>query len=129
MGTKNISQSIFINLPLKEIQLKAMKFLPADKFSNDLKIARLLPNKRLKYEYFNMMVKKYGFLYWQLPAVQLGNFAELEVKIEFKKPLKLEAAIKRMKGMWKNHMWKFLQEYKKNSERREIKIRNNTKTS
>lgn len=65
-----------------------------------------------------MMVKKYGFLFWQLPAVQLGNFLEMEIRIEFKKTLKLEAAIKKLKGMWKTHCWKFLQEFKKNKERR-----------
>lgn len=118
LKTLNVVQSIYLNLPLKKIHLDPANMKPTPVFLQDLQICRMLPNKRLKYEFFNMMVRKYGFLYWQLPSLELGNFLELECQIEFKNAVKLEEAVKQLKAAWKNHLWKFLQDFKKNSERR-----------
>lgn len=118
LKTTRITQSIFITLSVDEMWLEIDKLEPTNSFLNDLKIARSLQFKCLKYEYFKMMVKKYGFLFWQEPSVDLGSFLELEVDLVYEKGVDLREAIRTLKTMWKNHMWKLLKDFKVFSERR-----------
>ena len=118
LKTKRITQSIFITLSLNEMWLELTELEPTNSFLADLKVARSLQYKRLKYEYFNMMVKKYGFLFWQEPSVDIGSFLELEVDLVYEKEVTLKEAMRTLKTMWKNHMWGFLKDYKVHSERR-----------
>lgn len=118
LKTTRITQSIFITLSVEEMWLEIDKLEPTNSFLNDLKIARSLQFKFLKYEYFKMMIKKYGFLFWQEPSLDLGSFLEFEVDLVYENEVDLKEAIRTLKTMWKNHMWKFLKDFKVFPERR-----------
>ena len=118
MKVTNIYQSVFVSLSTKKVTIQPETLKPSEKFLTDLETCRLLPNLLFKYQFFNMMVRKYGFLCWQLPSIELGNFLEIECKIEFEEEVRLEEAIKQLKAMWKTHLWQFLQDYKKIKERK-----------
>jgi hypothetical protein len=118
LKTTRLTQSIFVTLSVNEMWLEISKLEPTNSFLLDLKTARSLEYKRLKYEYFNMMVKKYGFLFWQEPSVDTGSFLEIEVDLVFEKALPFKDAIRTLKTMWKNHLWQFLQDFKVYPERR-----------
>lgn len=118
LKTKRITQSIFVTLSVNELWLEIDKLEPTKSFLLDLKTARSLQYKRLKYEYFNMMVEKYGFLFWQEPSVDTGSFLEFEVDLVFEKELSFKNALRTLKTKWKSHLWQFLQDFKVFPERR-----------
>lgn len=118
MRTKRITQSVFITLSVDEMWVEIDKLQPTNSFINDLKIARSLKYKRLKYEYFNMMIQKYGFLFWQEPSLDIGSFLELEIDLIYSKEIDLKEAVRTLKTMWKNHLWSFLKDFKVFPERR-----------
>lgn len=89
----------------------------------DLRLARYLPNKRYKHEMFDMMVRKYGFLHFQSQGVERGSFLELDLEIQFDSEVQFEEAIRQFKTMWKQHMWEFLQDYKKDKNVRRIGLK------
>jgi hypothetical protein len=118
MNSKRITQSVFITLSVDEMWVELDKLKPTTSFLNDLKIARSLKYKRLKYEYFNMMVEKYGFLFWQEPSLDVGSFLELEIDLIYSKNIDLKEAVRTLKTMWKNHLWNLLKDFKVFPERR-----------
>ena len=118
MKTSRVTQSVFISLSLNEMSLEVDKLQPTNSFLSDLKIARSLQFKRLKYEYFNMLVRKYGFLYWQEPSVETGSFLEIEVDLVYQGQVDFKEALRTLKTMWKKHLWRFLKDFKVYSERR-----------
>ena len=91
---------------------------PSEDFIRDIDLCQNFEYLSVKNNFFQMLVKKYGFLYWQFPSFDKGSFLELECEIKFKKSVRFEEAWIQLKSMWKKHMWEFLQDYKSNSERR-----------
>ena len=118
MKTKRVTQSVYLTLSLNEMSLEIDKLQPTNSFLSDLKVARSLQFKRLKYEYFNMLVQKYGFLYWQEPSVDTGSFLEMEIDLVYQDQVDFKEALRTLKTMWKKHLWKFLKDFKIYSERR-----------
>jgi hypothetical protein len=118
MNSNRITQSVFITLSTDEMWLEIDKLEPTSSFLNDLKIARSLKYKKLKYEYFNMMIEKYGFLFWQEPSLDVGSFLEIEIDLIYSKKIDLREAVRTLKTMWKTHLWQFLKDFKVYPERR-----------
>ena len=91
---------------------------PTAELLEDLGLCRRFEYLRTKHNFFKMLVRKYGFLFWQFPSFEKGSFVELECEIRFEKTVRFGDAWLQLKSMWKKHMWPFLSDYKKNKSRR-----------
>ena len=120
--TSSLKQSIFFSLPSVSVTPDASSVVFSKRFMEDLRLARFLPNKRYKHDVFDMMVRKYGFLHFQAAGLERGSFLELELEIVFEEGVNFDQAIRNLKTMWKQHMWDFLKDYKKNKTVRRISL-------
>lgn len=118
METQKITQSIYLTLSLQKVDVNPSKMIPSEEFLNDLDMCKNFEYLRVKHNFFKMLVRKYGFLYWQAPSFDKGSFVEIECEINFDKKVRFEEAWKQMKAMWKSHLWEFLQDFKACKERR-----------
>jgi hypothetical protein len=118
METNKITQSIYLTLSSHRVEIDPSQMTPTCEFVKDLDLCKNFEYLRVKHNFFKMLVKKYGFLYWQTPSLDKGSFVEIECEIKFDKKVRFEEAYRQMKAMWKTHMHEFLQDFKACQERR-----------